>query len=300
MDALNADPTDTLSYLVMGWYSDPQDDPLAKIDPGCDFNCILDKLRWSPPEGTDKTLTASWCVLAGMVNGVQWQTASIPKGGAPSGAPVSIAVGNTSVEALTALITRQAEAQQTPIDPDLLEAFQLDLIDVLDEPDGGAVLANAIHTSTFQKFSGGYVWEIVDAPGANSQVDAQELEKEQQWLAALNIAQQKLDAANRLLVSLQRALYFMWWKDVSWGWQFQGSTPIQGLNNQDLLDQQLDPNQGPSPDLPNGSVAWQVAQQKQTVATLAANVPNGSTPEALQAAMDAYAATQGLPASLRV
>lgn len=110
--------------------------------------------------------------MCGMVNGVVWQTENLPPGGAPrQSAPVSIAVGNTAFEALTALIAGQGGPA---IDTDLLEAFQLGLVDVLDKADASAVLSDAVHSSFFQKFTGGYVWEIVDAPGAKSEVYPQQ------------------------------------------------------------------------------------------------------------------------------
>ena len=277
---------DTFSYQVFGWYSNAADDPLA-FDSKCDFACLLDKLGWQRAKGTDQT--ATWSLMCGMVTGVTWQTATIPNGGTPpENPPVSIAVGNTAIEALTALIAGQGG---DAIDTDLLEAFQLDLIDVLDKPDPSALLSDAVHSSFFQKFNGGYVWEIVDAPGSNIQVDQEELQKELQWLALLNQNQELLDQAQRTLVDLRQQLYVMWWKYVNYVNQEPVSTDIPNLT-QTALAQQLDP-------IVDGSLAHQVIQQRETVKSLASPtvVPNGDTPDALQTAIDNFAATHQLPAN---
>jgi hypothetical protein len=278
---------DTFSYQVFGWFSNAGDDPLA-FDKNCDFACLLEKLGWRRAPETDPTLTATWSLLCGMVTGVAWQTAKIPAGGTPhENPPVSLAVGNTAVEALTALIAGQGG---DAVDTDLLEAFQLGLLDVLDKPDAAAVLADAVHSSFFQKFTGGYVWEIVDAPGVNSELDQAELQKELQWLAVLNQDQELLDQAERTLADLRQQLYIMWWKYVNYVNQEPVSTDIPNLT-QTALAQQLDPKV-------DKSLAFQVSEQQKKVASLSVptRVPNGISPAALQTAIDNFASAHQLPA----
>jgi len=251
------------------------------------FVAQLQALGWTLPTGTDPTLTASWSLLCGSVDGVAWQSTALPFGGTPSGAtPVSVAVGNTSVEALTAMITAQAGGAD--VEPQLLEAFQLNALDVLDEPDGAAVLAEKLQASFFQRFSGGYQWTIVDAPDSDTKVSDAELQKEEQWLATLNQNQQNLDQAITALASLQSQLYAMWWKYTSWPFQYNGSSAIPCLDDQSNLQNQIDPTV-------SGSLAQQVAQQMGQVSTLAELVPTGDTPDALNDAIAAYAASQQLP-----
>lgn len=291
IDPLNghAPDPDTLSYQVFGWFSNAADDPLAKVDGECDFACLLEKLGWELEKGTDHALTADWSLMCGMVSGVVWETAKVPPGGGPGPAtPVSIAVGNTAVEALTALIAGQGGHA---IDTDLLEAFQLGLIDVLDKADAGAVLSDAVHSSFYQKFTGGYVWEIVDAAGANTHVEQQELQKELRWLAVLNQDQEQLDQAQRQLAALQRQLYVMWWKYVEFNNAYQGPPPppdIPGLSDTKDLAQQLNPTV-------EGSLAARVSEQQKTVNTLAGQVPHGDTPGALKAEIARYALAHQLP-----
>ncbi|HJZ72421.1 MAG TPA: hypothetical protein VKE51_11830 [Vicinamibacterales bacterium] len=295
LDGHQPDP-DTLSYRVFGWFSNATDDPLSQVDATCDFTCVRNRLGWALPPKTNADWTASWSLLCGMVTGVPWQTTSIPPGGAPTqqGAapPVSISVGNTAVEALTAMIAGQGGPD---IDTTLLEAFQLDMIAALDQPDAGAALADAVHSSFFQKYAGGYVWEIVDAPEAqfaplsvNQWELQEELRKEREWLAILNHNQALLHQAERQLTALRRQLYVMWWKYTSYLLQYQGSTDIEGLSSISALEEQLDPNV-------DASLAHQVAQQRQVVRSYATQVPHGDTQRALQDAICRYAAAQKLP-----
>lgn len=290
IDALDGSPDQTLSYQVLGWFSASADDPLSGATAD-DFASILKGLDWTLATGTDPTLTAEWTLLAGSVCGVEWQTESIPPGGAPPRtSPVSIAVGNTSIEALTALVAAQAAAQNTPIDAELLEAFQLDLLDILDQPDGAALLEDKLLASFFQRFSGGYSWTIVDAEGVTDPITESELEKELAWLAILEQNQQALDAAIRTLVQLQVQMYVMWWKYADQPWAFQGTTSIPGLGDQTQLQSELDPTVA-------GSLAQQTAKQMTAIQAIAAKVPSGDSPTQLQKEIAAYGASQDLPAS---
>ncbi|MGD0735325.1 MAG: IPT/TIG domain-containing protein [Terracidiphilus sp.] len=268
---------------------------IATADPF--FIAQLGALGWELPTGTDPTLTATWTLLAGSVNGVQWQSTQRPPGGTPDGSliPVSVAVGNTSVEALTALINAQAASKGETIDSELLEAFQLNVLDIFDQPDGSAVLAEKLRASFFQRRNSGYTWSIVDAPESTVTQSNEELAKEAAWLATLNQNQQALDAAELQLAALQRQLYVLWWKFQSWAQQYFGSSAIPCLADEDgqapsSITNQLDPTI-------NGSLAWQVFQLQNSIATLSAQVPSGSTPEALEQAIAVYASNQKLPAT---
>lgn len=281
IDSLEEASAQTLSYAVYGWYSNPKDDPLNGVEgDGSNFAQVVEKLGWS----TAPSQHAATCsLLSGAVTGVAWTKDEKPKGGAPS-SPISIAVGNTSVEALTALITAQAG---TSVDSELLEAFQLDLIDLLDQPDGASLLAERLHTSFFHKFSGGYTWSIVDAPNSNTPVTAEELTNESALLQTLNNDQIALDSAIATLASLQAELYTIWWKSISWNNAYVGSPGTLGLSLE-YIQNRLQPT------LP-GSIASQTSAQMTLVQSKQAEVPSGSTPEKLQQAITSYAKNNGLP-----
>ncbi|MDQ3934193.1 MAG: IPT/TIG domain-containing protein [Actinomycetota bacterium] len=293
IDVLGNAPAETLSYQVFGWFSAPGDDPLA--DPHKEgFQKVMADLGWTLPEGTDPSLTASWSVLTGYVSGVQWQTTDLPPSAKPtSTSPVSIAAGNTAVEGLTALVTAQAAEKGVQVDAELLEAFQLDMLAELDQPDGAGRLAEKLHASFFKRFSGGYTWDIVDAPGAEA-VSETELAKEIAWLTALNQAQAKLDADIRLLTSLQVELYEMWWKYTVWPQAYKGQTVVKGPTGQPLKQSDLLAQLQPSG---AGTIAQQVASQLHTVQTDQDAVPTGATQDDLNAAIKKYGDDHALPST---
>jgi hypothetical protein len=273
---------DTLSYFIAGWYSDPSKDILADFP---DLPSALAALNW---EMADKaTGPGNGSIYYGSVQGVQWDlNGPIPPSNRPDGSKVKLAVGNTSIDALTALIAFQA-AGDPQIDPQLLEAFQYDLLGVIDRPDGEAQLAQDIHTAWFQAYDGGSIWEIVDALGATGKgPDQSELKREAQWLADLNKAQADYDDALRSLVSLQWQLYILWWK--------QGNAAAVSPAPSDMTPAQfaaqVDPNTA-------NSLAWQVQQQITSVAQSQKNIPWGATQQDLLTATGSYAASKNLPAA---
>lgn len=282
---------DTLSYMVMGWYSDPTKDIVKNDGSQQGLDDVLQALNWAIANKEQGTATTSLC--HGMVYGVQWdKTGGIPPSNKPSeSSDVTLAVGNTSIDALTALIRRQAQGDTT-IQPDLLEAFQYDLLSVLSEQDSAAVLDMNIRQAWYGKQPGGFAWDIVDAElqnpaerGKIPPLPPAELQKEAQWLAQLNQNQTAYDEQLRLLNDMQWQLYAMWWKNGKAGTlpQFPiGTTQAQ-------FDAALDPTSATS-------LVSKVRNQIALVQSLQATIPIGQTQEELAASIQAYAAAHQLPA----
>ncbi|MCO4090635.1 MAG: hypothetical protein HEQ34_01605 [Sphingorhabdus sp.] len=286
IDPLNGEADGTMSYQVIGWFSSGKDDPLAGLT-AANFLDAIAALGWTLPDGTVADAFASWSLYTGSVTGVAWQSGALPPGGAPNQTPVSIAVGNSSIEALTALVT--AQSQGTDVQPELLEAFQLDMLDVMDEPDGAARLADKLKSSFYQRFNGGFSWDIVDAPGADPVAPA-ELAKEEKWLAVLVQNQQKLDDDLRTLAALQAQLYVMWWKFLRWPQAIGPTCAVPGLEDDTKLSAALQPADPTS-------LAGKVAAQLAIVNADLQTVPQGDTPDALNSAIMAHARAQALPAT---
>jgi len=294
IDALGDAAAETLSYQVLGWFSVAADDPLAEAN-RLGLGPVLAELGWTLAAETDPAENPTWSLLSGYVTGVEWQTEELPPGGgaARNERPMVLAAGNTAIEALTALVAAQAAGSGEEIDAELLEALQLDLLDVLDKPDGEAVLAERLQASFFQRFSGGYAWEIVDAPGADP-VPEEELARELKWLGELNRAQAAVDADIRTLASMQRELYVFWWKYTRWPRSFRGKTSIAGpggkpIDRADLLAELQ--REG------DNTLAARVEAQIRKIEADLAAIPQGATPAELEAAIAAYAAERRLPAS---
>jgi hypothetical protein len=263
-------PVKSASYMVAGWFSDAAHDPLAHA--ATDFPKVIGKLGWLVGDADSGSIATS-SLLYGFVDGV-----SFPGTGSamPGSDDVSVAIGNTSVEALTALLSQSAGTAS--LDAQLLEALQLDLVEILDQPDGEAQLAEALQASFFKRYSGGYSWTIVSAPQTDPPTSG-ELQKESAILTTLNAAQQQLDGELLQLDALRQQLYGMWWKYMllSDFPNANGIVTIEEVRNQIK------------------SLAAQIVTLMTAVTS--STVPSGKTSKALQAAIAAYAADQGLPAT---
>jgi hypothetical protein len=267
---------EVLSYLVVGWYSDPSADVLAGTG---GFAGLTAALGWDVT-GAE---TAATSVYHGMVRDLTWSSTAT----APRPTATRLAVGNTSVDALTALIRLQAAQQaQTTLDPDLLEAFQYDLLRALDDPDGPALLDAQIHDAWFGSRSGGSVWEVVAIPPADSTQAARQEDvpvTPPSWLAGLNHAQAAYDQAVRELSALRRQLYETWWK--------RGNAARLPAYPEGLTDAQFAAALNPAQP---GGIAAQVVAQAAAVAAAQAAIPWGATQADLAQAIMAYTAARPL------
>ena len=282
---------DTLSYLVAGWYSDPAKDIIGEwLTDGTSFQAFLEQAGWKLAAPSSDT--ATYGIYSGLTWGIEWDLNGPAQNNTPPAGSVQVALGNTTSDALTALIAAQAQGGQG-IDAELLEALQYGLLPAYDQPDAQFELQRLIEQSWFGADSGGYRWEIVDAPVDPSAGDPppppspEELQYEAQWLSTLNQQQQALDQAVLALVDLQWNLYQTWWK---FGFaQSNGQTnPFPEGTSQAQFQQALDPNDPTS-------LISQVHAQQQAVAALAASVPTGATQDVLQRAIREYAAGRNLP-----
>jgi len=197
----------TLSYFVLGWYSDPTKDIVA----GGASDARLKELGWSVHGGSSGTTTRSVC--HGAAFGVPWSRSGAPPADDPLQAirdsgKLDVGIGNTSIDALTALIAKQLG---DPRKAELLRAFQYDALDALNQPDGAALLADTIRQAAFGSRPGGYTWTIVDSAGDGTTVVTPS-PSEQAWLSTLNRDQAALDDALAQLWALQREVHALWLK----------------------------------------------------------------------------------------
>ncbi|MDF2193254.1 hypothetical protein [Paraflavitalea sp. CAU 1676] len=283
---------DNLSYFVGGWYSSQEEDILHSWVAKGDFNAFLSQARWQL--AAPSADTATYGFYHSMVWGINWDINGAAPNNTPASTDVKIALGNTAVDALTTLIAAQAQGNDK-IDASLLEALQYGLLPGYDLPDAAFELAQQIQENWFGARTGGYNWEIVDAPVDANQgdppppVSTTELTKEELWLAALNQAQQTYDDAVRTLSALQWNLYQTWWKYNNA--QANGLTnPWPSGTSQQQFQHALDPNN-------NQGLLKQVYAQKQLVDQLALAVPTGNTQTELLDNISIYAQSKDLPAT---
>ncbi|HLZ59720.1 MAG TPA: hypothetical protein VKR06_22450, partial [Ktedonosporobacter sp.] len=316
-DRLNDDSISkaVVSYLVVGWYSNLHADPVSswqKADnPESAYQKLLDAFNWKVSGNPGDKATRS--LYYGVVHGVNWDEA----GPLPPAAPQTIsnfhvAVGNTGADAFTALIAQQLKDSHK-YDPkvvNLLEAFQYQLLDELNQPGGGAIVQQHIHQAQFGAKPGGYRWTFA----ARDSKEANALRSVQTpgWLESMNQAQVGLDDAVQQLHTFQWNLYAMWWKKG----KAENAFPLPEMYPKSISPKQfeaaLDPTNGTfDPGKPEGpsniySLPLRVFQQRQKVAGLLSRVPqfspqDGKTEEeAFQAAIDAFAKQKGLKEDLRL
>ncbi|HEX6190124.1 MAG TPA: hypothetical protein VFZ40_18745, partial [Pyrinomonadaceae bacterium] len=244
-DLTGASPTNPadISYLVCGWYSDPQGDPLSLESQTANqkqWQEFINQCKWSvdgePIAAPARILCHGMVVFpqtAAGGNNIAWSgihsTSYIP----PTPSDIQVAVGNSAVEAISALVEAQLKNSQAPDSTrhveKLFEAFQLSLTGKLDEAGGQDVLARQIHQAGFGSKAGGSRWKLIpkavpkdsssaitpSVPSIAPHALAVQLGDPQDLLATLNQTQQRFDALERRLVSLQTKLYALWWQKTT-------------------------------------------------------------------------------------
>jgi hypothetical protein len=179
----------TFTYLVTGYYSDAGKDPLRVY--------TADSLAW---DGTG----APRCLFHGFVGGVTWSGPGHNYTALPEG-DVSLCVGNTSAEGLSAYI---ADVTETPSLERVLTGLQYGILDELDDAkDTDAILnfEEMIHEKEFETRTKNYEWVIKNT--AVTEVAADKLR-------ALNKAQKDCDALEEQIAALQDEAFFSWYKYV--------------------------------------------------------------------------------------
>ncbi|MGM9470240.1 hypothetical protein [Streptomyces murinus] len=232
----------TLSYLVIGWYSDPAKD-IFTPDPADpekkNADALLTRLGWQHAAGAADpaaALTAAlgWdssapskephALYCGSLLGLTWEQGTDKDAPPASDRPttpreVTISVGSTPVEGQMAHL-RNPNAQDnpehrlTPEELDLFEAFQNDWLQTLsDEHSFQTALEQARPSARFGSFHGGYRWEIVRNPETPSLTS-----QEQTVLDALNTVQRQYDLALGELSDARQRLYGLWWLSTDEEW----------------------------------------------------------------------------------
>lgn len=197
----------TFTYLVTGYYSDKTKDPLQVY--------TADELAWNDTG-------APRCLFHGYVAGVTWSGAGRNYTSLPDG-DVSVCVGNTSAEGLSAYI---ADMAQTPALERVLNGLQYDILNELDDAkDTDAVInfEETIHQKGFEAQTKNYEWVVKDAGALPQEANDK--------LLALNNAQKDCEALERQIAGLQKEAFFSWYKYVK-----ITESPVSSLDPQPYLD----------------------------------------------------------------
>ena len=177
-----------------------------------------------PPNAPDAWPTQT--LVHGLLYNIGWQNFKLPPRANSEpreiSANVKIAVGNSAIDALAAMIVeeaRVAEGQgdaQAQADAAALEAFQANMLAELDKPGGQARLDQELRGKWFGPDDGGTLWQVVTNPDwvpTGSILEPNTAQE--QWLAKINCYQQGLDRETRVLETMQYQLYALWWRTQS-------------------------------------------------------------------------------------
>ena len=280
-----------LSYLVLGWYSDPTRDPLAATTPDT-WVSTLKALNWSASKRA--TNLPSQVLLHGMLSNVAWQSTSTPPRVDSSSASMQVAVGNTAIDALAAIVAENATGDAGDTLALRLAAFQYNALSVLDQPDGTAQVEALIRKAWFGTTASGTSWTVVAAqqgvapdnsldPGVVPTPPAltpAQLAK----LATLNQDQHSLDEMRAQLKSMQAQLYAAWW--MSKRAPIEASIAPPPNTDMGAVQAALTAALTPDP-AGNTTLISQVSALLNQVSTLAATLPDPTSPDSISA----YAAT---------
>ena len=113
-----------LAYSVIGWYSDPEHDPLfgpvnswdahgypkrTAWTEAAGWNSLINDLDWAVEGADSQTTLPSQTLFHGSVYGATWQTSELPAGAIQPTDKLTVAVGNTSIDALSAIVQKYAD-----------------------------------------------------------------------------------------------------------------------------------------------------------------------------------------------
>jgi hypothetical protein len=210
-----------VQYDVMGWYSDPTQDCLRAIETLIQERAKITKqaalqevYQWDVTEGAMPDTTVCYARL------------TVKKDTPPScvrpDKAVTIAVGNTSTQALSAYMA-QTLAPALHITPSRLEE-QLEALHLAARLgartlDVGAKFAEARHERGFTAVPAGTLWGINQVSANTDRTDAAEDSPQEtlpdelaHLLNSLNLLQMAYDQAGHVLESMQKQLFADWYK----------------------------------------------------------------------------------------
>ena len=236
-----------LTYLLIGWYHDPKDEPLAasvaKVVDQSD-GVLIDPLGWLVATNPGDLLKRR-SVFHGMVAHINYWSATTYKGqmlGYPGSPPVpgvlrkapptfTVGVGNNAEDALVSLVSSSYSGEQEGTilakqQPNLwkaLEAVIYRQTDSLVQSWNSAPRDITVHQNWFATRDAGKMWSILpkasndstfpkDAEKTARQTKIRPTAEQLAKLKELNAIQAEVDATSRELAALQQDLYARWWR----------------------------------------------------------------------------------------
>jgi hypothetical protein len=198
---------DSLAYQVSGWYSDPSKDPaVSGIVSG------ENPFGWTFDNQSSNNVTNTMC--SGIVENIVWNPNE--QYISNTNADLTVAIGSSSQEALSALMANQGESDSETTES-ILNALQFGLLTQLGTINGTIQnFEELVHEAGFSNFNAGTVWQVRKKVRAgsdeNNEGEVTLPEPIAQDLNTLNVQQNELDELKETLASKRWQLFSDWYK----------------------------------------------------------------------------------------
>ncbi|PKV50554.1 hypothetical protein ATE84_2613 [Aquimarina sp. MAR_2010_214] len=239
-DVINSKEKCTLTYVVTGWYSDNNEDPLGNIPDTTSSNITENEYierkrikeerewirkQWAIKQDDDQSIKSKNnipdfpSIYHSSIQSIRWDNkikTAIPKG------DIQVYAGNSSVESLSAQIARTFNFNK-PEDEELISALQYQLLeDYYTYPDWERIKSEN-HKRGFSPRNRGITWEIskqdtrepsLDNTKKQSQNSLQDEPTILENLKRLNHKQIQYNSLKEELESLHHQYYCLWYKEA--------------------------------------------------------------------------------------
>ena len=209
-DLAGVDDNSTVMYVIVGWYSNPGNDPLHD---GFDSTALSENFGWKLPDGTTGSFNKS--LFVGQIQGIRWNrsTAYVYP---DNPIEVAVGVGSSGADALSAWIGGAIDdpAHRETFE-EMLTAYQVGVLSELYQPhpDRMAEVLDQLHASSFTHVIGGTVWSVVPTANPIGSVPLADLPSGlSAKLSKLNSDQENYDIQVAIVDALRRQLYLDWFR----------------------------------------------------------------------------------------
>ena len=198
-----------LTYVVLGWYADPAQDP---VKPGASPGSLEAALRWTFSPAAP---APSGSVYNGLCQGIPWSPKKtyIHDQHVQQPLKVEAAIGSTPAEALSAYFNHR-DKPALKLFEQLLDAFQLGQIDRIKEPQANLLtkVEEAVHDAEFAGQRAGNVFTLVVEQDGNSQELIDLPPQLADALNLLNVLEQQLEQSRLLILWYRWQLFADWYR----------------------------------------------------------------------------------------
>lgn len=204
------------TYMIAGWYSNVAQDPLTGNVNSRLWDSCMQELRWSVPEEIKDQPKGILC--HGMIYNIGWNGHNYDYGNSIPKENPEIVWGQTSIEALCALMKSKLLNEQQDV-ARILEAFNYELLSEFNHPDGIQKLEEKIHEKSFSPLKGGIKY-VINHQNKNDNDSAPDTTKPFPGtlgsdLDQLNTYVRYCEDIQRKISDLQWEVYSCWFKYVS-------------------------------------------------------------------------------------